>query len=550
LTWSNSRIFQKNTSCRLAHPEVDEDSPSNSGANRRGAFGRGNLGVRATSFERHARRAERFVKLAVVLVASFSRIATSIRTPYDRVPVVDSASDLAFRCVVGREFQVFRLPARGTVTIGRGSECELRLLERGVSRQHARVHVAAELWVEDLGSSNGTYISGSDDSEEEEGTTHYARRRVGPGQRERLVVGDILHVGAAMCVLERYSARRKGPSDGEAPFVADITMQNIYAMAEKIADTPLSVLVLGETGVGKEVLAATIVCYSRRRSKPYLRLNCAAFQESLLESELFGYERGAFTGALKAKPGLFEAADGGTVFLDEVAEIPPTTQVKLLRVLEVGQVQRIGALQPRPIDVRFISATNRNIEDEVRAGRFREDLYFRLNGVTLYIPALRERRSEILPLAKKFIARACATMGKSEVPELAESAADLLTRHGWRGNIRELKNVVERAVALCGQGPILPEHLPSGVVSSRADPVVNREVAIGLVEEDAPTLPRHNLGTSPTLPPAAPDPERELILRALEECAGNQTRAAKLLGISRTTLVARLDQYGVPRPRK
>jgi two-component system response regulator AtoC len=358
-----------------------------------------------------------------------------------------------------------------------------------------------------------------------------------------------------------------------AVVVVDHAMQRLYALAERIADSTISVLVLGETGVGKEVLAETIHRLSPRRNKPFVKLNCAAFTETLLESELFGHERGAFTGAVQQKLGMLESAQGGTVFLDEIGEITHSTQVKLLRVLEERKVTRVGALKPKEIDVRFVAATNRDLEAEVAAGNFREDLFFRLNGIPLVIPPLRDRPVEIEPLARALIAQVCRKASRPE-PDITQQAIEILRRYSWPGNIRELRNVMERAVLLCGRGPITLEHLPvEKMVSTlparrgslpppplpaprnapNAPPPRSRPP--GLPEQFEQTLPV----ARPTTPPGADANalksgvemvERDLIIRALEQCAGNQTQAAKLLGISRRTLVSRLEQYNLPRPRK
>ncbi|MBI2395963.1 MAG: sigma-54-dependent Fis family transcriptional regulator [Deltaproteobacteria bacterium] len=341
-------------------------------------------------------------------------------------------------------------------------------------------------------------------------------------------------------------------------------MQRLYALAERIADSTISVLVLGETGVGKEVLAETIHRLSPRRNAPFVKLNCAAFTETLLESELFGHERGAFTGAVAQKPGLLESADGGTVFLDEVGELGASTQVKLLRVLEDRKVQRVGSLKPKEIDVRFVAATNRDLEAEVFAGTFREDLFFRLNGIPLVIPPLRERPVEIEPLARALVTHLCRRSGRRE-PDITHQALDVLLRYSWPGNIRELRNVMERAVLLCGSDPIAPEHLPVEKMVSTLParsfasmrPPAPR-VAPAPPKSRPPDFEATLPVPRPTVPPTTDNAlksgveliERDLIVRALEQCAGNQTHAARLLGISRRTLVSRLEQYNLPRPRK
>ena len=317
-------------------------------------------------------------------------------------------------------------------------------------------------------------------------------------------------------------------------------MQRLRRLVERVAAGNISVLLLGETGVGKEVFAEMVHRLSPRAKGPFLRLSCAALSESLLESELFGHERGAFTGAVQTKHGHLEMAQGGTVFLDEVGEMPPSIQVKLLRVLEERRVTRVGGLKARDIDVRFIAATNRQLEAEIPAGRFRQDLYFRLNGFSLTIPPLRERQSEIEPLARAFLAQACREARRERQPELSPEALDLLRAYSWPGNVRELRNVVERAFLLCTGERITAEHLP--------------------VEKMNATLAAWPAPAPPPAPASAPaerglrgeleSVEKQRILDALAACAGNQSQAAKLLGIPRNTLLARLDQYGVPRPRK
>jgi DNA-binding NtrC family response regulator len=313
-------------------------------------------------------------------------------------------------------------------------------------------------------------------------------------------------------------------------------MEKLHQLAERVAQGPISVLLLGETGVGKEVFAEVVHRASPRRDRPLLRLNCAALSESLLESELFGHEKGAFTGATSAKPGLLESAEGGTVFLDEVGELSPSIQVKLLRVLEERKVTRVGGLTAKAIDVRFVSATNRDLAAEVKKGAFRQDLLFRLDGITLSIPPLRERPREIEPLARMFAERAAAQMGRP-APVLAREALLALARHAWPGNVRELRNVMERAVVLSEAGLIAPEHLllPAPAAPS-AEPAAPAEPR----EEAAPAHLRTELAAL----------ERQRILDALAACAGNQTQAAAKLGMSRRTLVKRLGEYDVPRPRK
>jgi transcriptional regulator with AAA-type ATPase domain len=323
------------------------------------------------------------------------------------------------------------------------------------------------------------------------------------------------------------------------PPPASGAMARVYRLIERVAPGTINVLLLGETGVGKEILAEAIHERSPRRSQPLLRLNCAALTESLLESELFGHEKGAFTGALAAKPGLLESAHGGTVFLDEIGELSPSAQAKLLRVIETRQVTRVGALEARAIDVRFVAATHRDLEAASAQGAFRQDLYFRIGGMAILVPPLRERSDEIEPLARAFITAAARAAGRP-VPALSREALDALRAYRWPGNIRELRNVLERAVLLT-EGEIGIDELPVEKLDSTLYAPVH----------DAPASPGSALSSAlEPLRAGLAEAERARILAALDECGGNQSRAAKRLGISRGALIARLDSYGVPRPRK
>jgi len=343
--------------------------------------------------------------------------------------------------------------------------------------------------------------------------------------------------------------------------VRDPQMIALHQLIDRVAASDVTVLLLGETGVGKEVIAETLHQKSRRAAGPLVRINCAALPEGLLEGELFGHERGAFTGADKAKIGHFESAQGGTIFLDEVGEIPLSTQVKLLRVLEERKVLRLGARAPTSVDARIIAATNRDLEQEVAAGRFRQDLFFRLNVFPLDIPPLRERTSEIVPLATVFIASMCEQMSRRTPPRLDPSAVAALETYAWPGNIRELRNIVHRAVLLCHGDVITEAHLPlermgrtlSAATPERALPVVDdrgvRPRALGL-PTTPPPVPAAAAKGAANLKDDVEQMERDRIVAALEECAGNQTRTAALLGITRRVLLNRLDRYGIPRPRK
>ena len=375
--------------------------------------------------------------------------------------------------------------------------------------------------------------------------------------------------------------RVQGARAGETsqPMVRGGAMDRLKKLLERVAKSDISIVLQGETGVGKEVIARELHRASDRAARPFMGINCAALTETLLESELFGHEKGSFSGAVATKPGLFEVAEKGTVFLDEIAEMSQGIQAKLLRVIEERQVLRVGGLAPRPIDVRFLAASHRDLEEEVNAGRFRQDLYFRLNGITLDIPPLRERVEEIEGLARTFLLDACRRQKRLDTPRIASDALSLLKGYAWPGNVRELRNVIERAVLLCTGSAITPELLPvekmlrnkraprpvapaaielgrpptqplrpAARSSSFADPPPTVEIqAIRISGEDTHTAQQ---GAPPSLKHSVEEVERERILEALRLCAGNQTKAAQMLGISRRTLLNRLDQYGLPRPRK
>jgi DNA-binding NtrC family response regulator len=361
----------------------------------------------------------------------------------------------------------------------------------------------------------------------------------------------------ALLIRAASDVRRGVGDDGARPMVLEAeAMQRLYEEARAAAAGTINVLILGETGSGKEVLAESLHRFSPRAGKPFVCVDCAALPENLLESELFGHEKGAFTGADRAKPGLLEAAPGGTIFLDEIGELPLPTQAKLLRALETKKLTRVGGVEPRGIDVRFLAATNRDLAKESEAGRFRKDLYFRLAGVTLRLPPLRERVSEIAPLARLFIGEVAAQLGRAE-PALSPEALSALEAHAWPGNIRELRNVIERAVLLCRGGEIRRENLPPDLGRSAR--------TMATAPADARTMPPPAAGPRPAAGEAVRQPavmasrgaavfgtedDRQRVIDALNATAGNQSRAAELLGISRSSLVARLNAYDIPRPRR
>ena len=305
----------------------------------------------------------------------------------------------------------------------------------------------------------------------------------------------------------------------------DPKMDQILELVAQVGPSKASVLVLGESGTGKELIAEAIHQASPRARAPFVRLHCAALAESLLESELFGHERGAFTGAVARREGRFKQADGGSLFLDEIGEIPLGTQVKLLRFLQEKSFERVGGNETMRVDVRIIAATNRDLQAEIKKGTFREDLFYRLNVVTIEIPPLRERKGDISALASFFLRRYASENGKT-IEGFADQALALLGAHAWPGNVRELENAVERAVVLCDGAQIEARHLPSSV-APHADP------------EAQPPIPGSTIS----------DLERFAILKTLEACGGSTSKAAILLGISPRKIQYKLHEYtvgGVP----
>lgn len=293
------------------------------------------------------------------------------------------------------------------------------------------------------------------------------------------------------------------------------SMEPVKRLVEEVAPTPATVLITGPSGTGKELVARLIHRLSPRKNGPFVSVQCAALAETLLESELFGHERGAFTGATATRKGRFELADGGTLFLDEIGDITPAIQVKLLRVLQERQFERVGGTRPITVDVRIISATNRDLKAAVADGRFREDLYYRLHVFPITLPTLKERNEAILPLAEYFASKFGASFGKN-ISGFTESAKSALLNYGWPGNIRELQNVIERAVILSGGMIDLPQ-LNLDIAPGAAD------AADGLLKQS----------------------ERELIRKALADTGGNRRKAAEILGISLRTLQYRIKEYGI-----
>jgi nitrogen regulation protein NR(I) len=339
---------------------------------------------------------------------------------------------------------------------------------------------------------------------------------------------------------------------GESPPILDV-----YAILQRVADTPTTVLITGESGTGKELVARALHENSSRKDKPFIKVNCAAIPKDLMESELFGYERGAFTGAVGSKPGRFELASGGTLFLDEIGEIPNEMQVKLLRVLQESEFERVGGIKTIRVDVRLVAATNRDLKKEIASGSFREDLFYRLNVVPIALPALRERKSDIGALCRYFIAKFNARLKKS-VEGVEPDAMDRLHAYGWPGNIRELENVIERAVLFADSSRIRLEDL--------AEELRGQSLLESSGRPSAPAAHASPLASAPSAPSGDDDAEepsvdgdglkeqvkaamsrleRELIIRALKQTQNNVTHAARLLKISRKGLQLKMKELNL-----
>jgi two-component system response regulator AtoC len=412
---------------------------------------------------------------------------------------------LAFAVTLSSGTFTYALPKHGTIRIGRSEECEISIDDHAISWRHAIVHLDRIVGIEDNGSRNGTIVLGV---------------RIAPHERTPLPLGAVVEIGHSVLVLMKPHA--EAPNVSAASVVIESgPMRELWATLPTIASSPLGVLILGETGAGKDVIARALHDLSTRAKAPFVALNCAALSETTLESELFGHVRGAFTGAVEAKMGLFEAAHRGTLFLDEVGDMSQATQAKLLRAVETGEVLPMGSVKPKRIDVRLVAATNRELRSLVRQGRFREDLYFRLQGVTIHVPPLRERKADIAPLVERFAGLAAAHCNTS-APRFDDDAMSALNNHAWPGNVRELRSVVERAVMLSRGARVL------GVGALRLDAM-----------KDTASTP----GSTSTT-------ERDRMVAALERAAGNQTVAAKSLGVSRRTFIRRMQEYGIARPRK
>ena len=411
-----------------------------------------------------------------------------------------------------RSFRVPLVP--GEMTIGRDDDAGLRLDDPSVSRKHATLVVERRrVVVRDLGSRNGVVVNGT---------------RI-DGERA-LVARDVVEIGAAVIIVQSSLASRSAIEPetftvGEHRVIAvEPAMRRIFELLRRLARADLAVTITGETGTGKEVAAVALHAWSPRAAARLVALNCAALPEHLVESELFGYEKGAFSGATTAKPGMFESAHGGTLFLDEIGDMPLAMQVKLLRALETKRVMRVGDTRERTVDVRIVAATHRDLAAEVAAGRFRRDLLFRLGTAAVCLPPLRERPAELRLLAETFLVAAARKLGRAS-PTLSPALWSRLDAHDWPGNIRELKNLADYLVAIAdGDDAVVTiDHLPATFAAPRSPVALDGAT----LEADVRRF------------------ERERIAAALATTAGNQTKAAKLVGMARRTFATKVKQYGL-----
>lgn len=421
------------------------------------------------------------------------------------------------------DHRTIEVPKAGELAIGRGEDCDVRLDDARASRRHASVRwTDGSLFVQDLNSRNGTLVNDI---------------KLRDDAQMKLRAGDRVRVGShefwVALVSPNETTNRKFTSEDQAEpeplsedvVIADPRMTRTYGFARRVAAADTTVLVLGETGTGKEVLVQQMHEWSRRSEAPLVRVNCAALPESLAESELFGHEKGAFTGATQRKIGLAEAAHGGTLFLDEIGELAAPVQAKLLMMLENKSVMRVGSTKETHVDLRVIAATHRDLSVEVAAGRFREDLYYRIGVVILRVPPLRDRLGEVPLLAELFAKRLAVKRGfGTNQIAFDPRTMDVLCSHSWPGNIRELRNAIEHAMLVTEDGRIRTEHLPE---------TLTRPSAKGA--EPQPGEIRARVASV----------EQNAIVQALRASGGNRTHAALSLGISLRSLLYKIKKYGI-----
>jgi two-component system, NtrC family, response regulator AtoC len=448
----------------------------------------------------------------------------------------------------GKDAKVHRLPSEGTVRVGRDNRNEIEIQDTSVSRHHAVLHLGSGLRIEDKSSRNGTevYKPGR-----YSGTDTTIMNNPERGRFFDVDLGDRIKVGSVILVVRKALFEPEKGTSGprmwtEAPTISDPDMEALYEDVREAAQTsmPVPILVYGETGAGKESVAREVHDASPRKSRPFVAVNCTQFVQTLVESALFGYVKGAFDGARTDKRGFLDEAHTGTLFLDEIADLPLETQAKLLRVLDIGEVYPVGATQPHYVDVRVVAATNKNLVDCVRRGMFREDLYYRLKGFEFEVPPLRKRPLDIMALAERFLSDACRRDNQPNALRFSEAALACLRNYPFPGNVRELKKAVEVAAVRCRGTHILPDHLPQEM--SRLSPLPPAPESSP--QQPAPMTPTPI--TVPVPPEGSPD-ERAMLIHALHAHGGNQKAAAAALGICNRTLVNRLNRYpDIPRPKK
>ncbi|MFA6146918.1 MAG: sigma 54-interacting transcriptional regulator [bacterium] len=426
------------------------------------------------------------------------------------------------------------------VKIGRGREADLQLPDPSVSRLHAKVfRVGQQYFLADLRSRNGTHADGKRITQLalEDGKTF----RVGPfridfhcpvsgsssGEEPTVPAGTPPAISDSVGVSPVRAQKRTAASTvaGDAPFGlvgGSAHMRNLVATIRRVAASDVPVLIEGETGSGKELVARGIHDASARRDRMFIVVNCGAISPSLIESELFGHERGAFTGATAQRKGAFELANCGTIFLDEIGELPLALQPKLLRSLEQKEVKRVGGNDLLPADVRILAATNRNLREEIAGKTFREDLYFRIGAITVLVPPLRDRREDVASIARHFLSR-MGNLTSGPVPGLSPAALDTLISHDWPGNVRELRNAIQRAVVMTETGELTGHDF--SFLRQAAKPGAEKESTSGLSRWE--------------------QAERTNILGELARQLGNKTKAARELGIAKSTLFEKLKKYGI-----
>jgi nitrogen regulation protein NR(I) len=470
-----------------------------------------------------------------VLAAQLTRDGYEVHTAEDGEQALEFIKEHHVDLVISD----LRMPKLSGMDLLRWTQSEEPKLPVVILTAHATVDTA----VEALKIGAVDYISKPFDQDE-------VRRLV----RKALQVGELSHRDAT------HPGARDLPEGTRYGIIGSSKgVRDLYALVERVAATPTTVLVTGESGTGKELVARALHEHSGRANRPFIKVNCAAIPKTLMESELFGYEKGAFTGAVTSKPGRFELAQGGTLFLDEIGEIPLEMQVKLLRVLQESEFERVGGLKTIRVDVRLVTATNRDLRREIAAGRFREDLFYRLNVVPIDLPPLRDRSDDIPMLVSFFIAKFNARLGK-RLEGIDDEALRVLTRYRWPGNVRELENIMERAILFADGERISALDLPPEIVTVEgdpsdtrgADPAANDKANLegGGLREGRETMRSESKagdaqfgeGLKEQVRAAAARIERELIVRALKQTHGNVTHAARLLKISRKGLQLKMKE--------